>query len=125
MRLVFPFALLLFATACDSGSTDVGAEAPAFMPPATLCKQSSEALRQLEKGAAFARNAPDAVTIPREVWLGLAPRKRDAVVTAVAIDAVCASGEPASEREVVVRDEGGLTLARRAIDTSFNPLATR
>jgi hypothetical protein len=87
--------------------------------PREICAKSKAAVDAVVRGGGVVLNSPTDAVVPQQAWLEMAPAARDALLTAMALAATCAS-EPRLEQEVTVHSETGTVLARRVVQTSYS-----
>jgi hypothetical protein len=122
MRLAF-FPSLLLIAACGSQSPSGSLpgdldniQVPA--PPAQLCAQSAEALKQLGARGAIDYDDLGGATIPQDIWMGMGDQHNQFALT-LALHAACSHPDGRGERKVLIRNESGVVLMEAMIPTNI------
>lgn len=118
----FKRAVALFSLAALASCDSVEEAAPVKMAeplPAAVCKQATEAVRQVSDTGVLMLSNPTEGVIALEYWLPLKRSHKDSLLTAIGLAATCA-GEPRLEQEVTLRSETGTVLARQVVQTSYS-----
>lgn len=121
MRLVL-FPILWLAAAC--GSQSPSSQLPADLeniqaaaPPAKLCAQAADSLKQLGDKGAIDYDDLGSATIPQGIWMGMGEQHHSFAQT-LAIHATCAHPDGSRERKVLIRNESGVVLLEAMISTN-------
>ena len=121
MRLLLLPSLLL---AASCGSQSPSGELPGDLdnlqvppPPAQLCAQAADGLKQLGARGAIDYDDQGNATIPQEIWMGMGDQHNRFAQT-LAIHAACANPDGKGERKVLIRNESGVILMEAMIPTN-------
>ena len=127
MRFVLalpPLALLFSLSACFSDPADeMTAQTNSGPPPAELCQQfrvNLDALR--DKGAIEYENDGTAL-VEERVWIGMGGDGRDKLGQMLAFHAACSAKQGMADQPVIIRNEMGIVVTRRKIDTRLNTMS--
>jgi hypothetical protein len=123
MRL-FLLPSLFLAAAC--GSQSPSSQLPGDLdniqvppPPAQLCAQSAEALKQLGSKGALDYDDQGNATVPQEIWMSMGDQHNKFAQT-LALHAACVNPDGKRERKVLIRNESGVILMEAMIPTNLD-----
>lgn len=111
-----PCALILLS-ACQAEPAGQDASRPTSKPPAQFCAQLAEGLETLRKKGAMDFDAAGQATIEEQIWLGLGPDGRERLARSLAFHASCSAPQGLAEQQVTIRNNWGVTVMQRTIDT--------
>lgn len=116
-RRILPLSLL-FLSACDSGVPDMSQAVPPIEIPAEACQQVKSALEKVSEGGAFDYTDGGEATMEQAAWLQLEAAQKEQLEKLLALHKACGSKKPAREQEIVIRNETGMVVTQRIVETS-------
>ena len=121
MRLAFlPSLLLVAACGSQSPSSSLPADLENIQvppPPARLCKQAADALKQSGTAGGIDYDDVGNATVPQAIWTGLGDQRSKFALT-LAMHAACTHPDGKGERKVLIRNESGVILMEASIPTN-------
>lgn len=119
MRL-FVICVFLAAASChDAPAPPQRIEGPI---PRKLCTEVKGALDSIAAQGGFDYKDNGEATIEQAAWLGMGEDQRDSVAHALGFHASCAAGRQNEAQEIAIRNDVGLVLMRRLVDTRVDPM---
>ncbi len=92
-----------------------------FAPlPEKVCAQAKDGLTQLKGKVGIEIGGPGEAIVEQGVWLGMGASGHDQLAQLLAFDAACAQATPPREQEITIRNESGVVLMRRVVETGVD-----
>ena len=92
-----------------------------FAPlPEKVCAQAKAGLAQLKGKVGIEISGPAEAIVEQGVWLGMGASGHDQLAQLLAYDAACAQATPPREQEIRIRNESGVVLMRRVVETGVD-----
>lgn len=112
-----PLVALLLLAACDPAPPPGPPGGDAAPLPRELCAKVKEGLDALRARGAVDYRENGEASIAEAAWFAMGPASRDQFAQLLGFHAACALPDGAAEQQIVVRNEGGLVLMRRTVET--------
>lgn len=115
LRAVLAATAIFGAAACDEPRDARPAQLIGALPP-QLCAKAKGSLDKIAATAVFEYDAAGGATIEEAVWIALGKARQDQLAQALAVHRACGAELPAATQEIMIRNEGGRTLAGRIVE---------